>query len=284
MKPIDWHAEFWLIADIFKMPGSPSIYDVQQKARELISEVDRLKSDQESVLEAVKYEREYWQGRWAERLEKDGDMNSLIDECGNIQTERDHALMNLELKRKEVERLKSELQEAREETATLEAHIDDWKARAEQAEAKLAECKKEYAKLDEKYYAINDRVNQAETKLSQAEAERDAAYKRFETYAKNNAYWGVENSELKDKIEQAEAKLAVKCNECPYLEAEAKLKQANRYKRALEEIKENGGLCIYGCPDLLHASVEVKEAFRLGSAMAFKEMAKIAQEAIEEKL
>ena len=42
----------------------------------------------------------------------------------------------------------------------------------------------------------------ARTAQRKAEHERDAACKRFESYAINNTHWGVENSELRDTLEE----------------------------------------------------------------------------------
>ena len=59
--------------------------------------------------------------------------------------------------------------------------------------------------LLEKYREIDlltEQLNQARTSQRKAEHERDAACKRFESYAINNTHWGVENSELRDALEE----------------------------------------------------------------------------------
>lgn len=49
---------------------------------------------------------------------------------------------------------------------------------------------------------------------------------------------------------------------------------------AINEVIEKKGLCIYGTRELLNAPDEVKNAFRLGSALAFDETANILETAI----
>ena len=39
------------------------------------------------------------------------------------------------------------------------------------------------------------------SRVAQVKKERDAAIRRFETYAKNDSHWGIENSIMKDALE-----------------------------------------------------------------------------------
>lgn len=50
--------------------------------------------------------------------------------------------------------------------------------------------------------------------------------------------------------------------------------------RILSEIAEKDGLCIWGTPELNECET-MKDAFRLGSAMAFAECGRLAKEALE---
>lgn len=54
----------------------------------------------------------------------------------------------------------------------------------------------------------------------------------------------------------------------------------DRLRIALEEIAANKGLCIYGTPELFGAADEVRQAFQLGSNMAYEQCAEIAERAL----
>lgn len=56
--------------------------------------------------------------------------------------------------------------------------------------------------------------------------------------------------------------------------------EEERLRAWLRCIAANKGMCIYGTPELIDASREVKEAYRLGSADAFERCVRDAEAAL----
>ena len=74
---VDWYAEFWHIADILRMPGSPSSYDVHEKVKALME----LAKKQEKEIEELQNKC------WNSHIEQAKESLKMKDEIDRLKME-----------------------------------------------------------------------------------------------------------------------------------------------------------------------------------------------------
>ncbi len=106
-----------------------------------------------------------------------------------------------------VESLCQQLQEAQQINYKIAETASKRLAHVNELATKVAEAKEEISGYKWNYRAEYDAHLETTARAERAEAERDAAQKRFETASTLSVDREIENSELKDKIEEIEAQL-----------------------------------------------------------------------------